>query len=75
MKVKEIIDLSIPLENYNYTGFQPDIKYMDHQEGARLLGKALGLAQSDFPDGNSLAWEEYHGITHMATHLDAPWHF
>lgn len=75
MKIKEIVDLSIPLENYNYTGFQPDIRYMDHKEGARLLGKALGLAQSDFPDGNSLAWEEYHGITHMATHLDAPWHF
>ncbi|MDY6880432.1 MAG: cyclase family protein [Desulfatiglans sp.] len=75
MASKQIIDLSIPVENCNYTGFQPDIRYMDHQEGARLLGKSLGLSQDDFPGGVSLAWEEYHGITHMATHLDAPWHF
>ena len=75
MRIKQIIDLSIPLENCNYTGFQPDIRYMDHKEGARFLGKALGLAQDDFPQGMALAWEEYHGITHMATHLDAPWHF
>jgi len=75
MRIKQIIDLSIPLENSNYTGFQPGINYFDHQEGARTLGKALGLAQDDFPDGMALAWEEYHGITHMATHLDAPWHF
>ena len=75
MRIKEVIDLTIPVQNSNYTGFQPDMKYMDHAEGARFLGKALGLAQSDFPDGMGLAWEEYHGITHMATHLDAPWHF
>ena len=75
MRVKEIIDLTIPIENNNYTGFQPDMKYLTHEEGARLLGKALGLSQDNFPDGMALAWEEYHGITHMATHLDAPWHF
>jgi len=75
MKVKKIVDLSIPVENCNYTGFQPDMRYMDHQEGARLLSKSLGLRQDDFPGGIGLAWEEYHGITHMATHLDAPWHF
>lgn len=76
MRIKQIIDLSIPLENNNYTGFQPDIRYVpDHEEGARLLGKLLGLKQDAFPDSMGLAWEEYHGITHMATHLDAPWHF
>ncbi len=76
MRINKIIDLSIPIENCNYSGFQPDIKYLpDHQEGARLLGKLLDLKQDDFPGGMALAWEEYHGITHMATHLDAPWHF
>jgi len=75
MHIKQIIDLSIPLTNANYTGFQPSIQYFDHEEGARTLGKALGLAQEDFPEGIALAWENYQGITHMATHLDAPWHF
>ena len=75
MKAKQIIDLSIPIANANYTGFQASIQYWDHSEGARTLGKSLGLAQNDFPDGMALAWEEYQGITHMATHLDAPWHF
>ena len=75
MHIKQIIDLSIPITNANYTGFQPSIQYFDHEEGARTLGKALGLAQEDFPEGIDLAWENYQGITHMATHLDAPWHF
>ncbi|MFH1091876.1 MAG: cyclase family protein [Pseudomonadota bacterium] len=75
MKIKEIVDLSIPIENYNYTGFPASINYMTHDEGARYLGKALGLRQEDFPGGQALAWEDFHGITHMATHLDAPWHF
>ena len=75
MKPKQIIDLSIPIANANYTGFQASIQYWDHDEGARTLGKSLGLAQDDFPEGKALAWEEYQGITHMATHLDAPWHF
>ena len=49
--------------------------YYDHAEGARYLGKAWDWPQDAFPQGHGLAWEEYHGITHMATHLDAPWHF
>jgi len=75
MQIREIIDLSIPLANANYSGFQASIQYFDHREGARMLGKGLGLAQDDFPGRMCLAWESYQGITHMATHLDAPWHF
>lgn len=70
-----IIDLSMPIENFNYTGFPAEITYWDHKEGARQLAKPLGLSPGDFPHGIGLAWENYNGITHMATHLDAPWHF
>lgn len=74
-KVKQIVDLSLPLENFNYTGFPAEITYWDHEEGARQLAKPLGLPQDAFEGGIALAWEGVNLITHTATHLDAPWHF
>ncbi len=76
MRVKQIIDLSVPLENGHYTGLSaPELTYYDHREGARILGRALGLPQSSFPEGEGLAWEHFSGVTHAGTHLDAPWHY
>lgn len=72
---RRIIDLSVPIENFSYEGFPPEVHFWTHREGARALAKPLGLKPDDFPDGIALAWESFHGITHAGTHFDAPWHF
>ncbi|KPV62816.1 MAG: Kynurenine formamidase [Candidatus Bathyarchaeota archaeon BA1] len=70
-----IVDLSAPLENFAFEPWPPEITYWDHREGARNLGKDLGIFPDEFPGGMGLAWEELRLITHAGTHLDAPWHF
>jgi kynurenine formamidase len=72
----KLIDLSVVIENSAYEGlWPPKITYWDHRRGAKELGRPLGINASEFPDGLGLAWEEVTLITHVGTHLDAPWHF
>lgn len=72
---KRIIDLSCTIENFAYEPWPPKITYWDHAEEARNLAGMMGIRPEDFPDGHGLAWEELTLITHVGTHLDAPWHF
>lgn len=75
------VDLSIGIEDG--VASEPDpatIERLDHREGAEYLAEnltAMGIDVSadDFPEGDALAWEEVHAITHTATHMDAPFHY
>lgn len=72
----KLIDLSVVIENSAYEGpWPPQITYWDHRRGAKELGLPLGINASEFPEGIGLAWEQVTLITHVGTHLDAPWHF
>ncbi len=70
-----IYDLSLPIENFAYEPFPPEIQYTDHVDGTRRLGKPYGLATREFPEGMALASERINLTTHTGTHVDAPWHF
>lgn len=70
-----VIDLSSPLVNDAFEPWPPEIKFMDHREGGRLVSKVMGVAPDLLPDGTSMAVEYFTGMTHTGTHLDAPWHF
>lgn len=71
----QIIDLSLPLENYATEPYPPTITYFDHRAGARRLGELASVDPQDFPQGLALASEMVSTGTHSGTHVDAPWHF
>ncbi len=71
----QIIDLSLPLQNFSYSPNGPQITYYDHAEGARRLGKQLGVSPEAFPDSLGLATETLTLFTHCSTHMDAPYHY
>ncbi len=70
-----IIDLSATLEHAAFEPWPPEISYFDHKEGGRVMAKILNISPQSFPEAMGLAWEEFRGMTHTGTHLDAPWHF
>ncbi len=82
-----IIDLSLPIKNNTPEPDSPEIKYLNHVQGAKHLIegameivkkleiKIPDLTEKDFPDGMGLANEEIVLDAHSGTHLDAPWHF
>jgi len=71
---RKIFDLSVPIEQASFA--QPVVIHrLDHKEGARQLGKTIGVNPGDFPDGRLLALETVTASVHAGTHLDAPWHF
>ena len=76
---RQIIDLSIPLENEIVSDpvpFKPHISYLDHKMSvAQLCAFFPGLKPEDLPDGEAWAIEKVELITHNGTHLDAPYHF
>jgi len=76
---RQIIDLSIPLENEIVSDpvpFTPRISYLDHKMSvAQLYAFFPGLKPEDLPDGEAWAIEKVELITHNGTHLDAPYHF
>jgi len=70
-----VIDLSVPIENKAKSEPKPAIiHYSSHKEGIKMAEPA-GVRAEDFPEGIGLASEELSLITHVATHLDAPYHF
>ncbi len=70
-----LVDLSVPVEHNAKSEPKPaTIKYSSHEEGTKMAQPA-GVKIEDFPDGIGLASEELTLITHVGTHLDAPYHF
>lgn len=73
------IDLSIPLENNNFSDpafMLPKIAYTDHSQSIPDIARFFpGLVKEDLPDGEGWAVEHIALSTHNATHLDAPYHY
>lgn len=76
---KKFIDLSIPLENNQFSdpaSMLPKISYTNHIESVNQMTQIFpGLSQEDLPDGEAWALEQVELSTHNGTHLDAPYHF
>jgi kynurenine formamidase len=73
-----LIDLSITIENDSPAEpLPPKIDYLDHRAGAVEMMKVFGIPQSALVYSNGLGWsyENLTLMTHVGTHLDAPWHF
>lgn len=74
-----IVDLSVPLANDLVSEpMPPSIRYIDHEgEGREQMQGLFGVKQEDlvWSEGRGWAIEEFHGITHTGTHVDAPYHY
>ncbi|NVM52940.1 MAG: cyclase family protein [Candidatus Helarchaeota archaeon] len=70
-----LVDLSVPISHRAKSEPKPArIIYSSHKNGTKMAEPA-GVKSEDFPDGIGLASEELTLITHVGTHLDAPYHF
>ncbi len=69
------VDLSLTIENVPSEPEPADIKYISHEEGAKILGEDIGLSKNDFPDGMAINLERISLTSHTGTHLDAPFHY
>ncbi|MEQ8785366.1 MAG: cyclase family protein [Pirellulaceae bacterium] len=75
---QQIIDLSVPLEHDAPSEPMPArIRYVDHAEGQQQMQQFFGVTPEDLPYSDGLGWavEEFAGITHTGTHVDAPYHY
>lgn len=77
--VRKIIDLSVPIENSNYSdppSILPKVSYVDHHQSVSHMAQFFpGLKKEDLPDGEAWAVEHVELSTHNGTHLDAPYHY
>jgi kynurenine formamidase len=75
----KIIDLSVPIEYGSVCEpWPPNIRYSpDHRQGAAEMRQRFGVGPKDLLYSGGLGWayEELTLITHVGTHLDAPWHY
>ena len=76
---REIIDISMPIENEVISDplpYNPKITYFNHHQSYEQMAPFFpGLKKEDLPDGEAWAVEMVQLITHNGTHLDAPYHF
>ena len=72
----QIVDLSVPLRHQaSYEPLKPSIRYVGHEEGARMMQDMLGAQPADLPQGLGWAVEDVQANTHAGTHVDAPYHY
>jgi len=74
-KTIRIVDLSLEIkEAPSVLGAQ--IRYANHQEGAREMQEAFpGIQSEDLPKGMGWSSETLTLNTHSGTHMDAPYHY
>lgn len=76
---RQIIDLSIPLENNRFSDpafMLPKILYANHNENIPQMTQFFqGLTKEDLPNEEAWATENVVLSTHNGTHLDAPYHY
>jgi kynurenine formamidase len=74
-----LIDLSVPLEHNAVSEPLPaQIHYVRHDgEGLEQMRQFFGVRPDDLVWSGGLGWavEEFRGITHTGTHVDAPYHY
>lgn len=71
----KLIDLSVTMEPTEGEPVPVQIEYVNHEEGADLLGKPAGIDRTAFPGGMGLSIEFVRLTTHSGTHIDAPAHY
>ncbi|MBI2874841.1 MAG: cyclase family protein [Firmicutes bacterium] len=73
---RTIIDLSVNIDDSSPSEPWPaKIKRQTHREAAEHRASFYGIAPDEFPDGVHLIVEELNLITHVGTHIDAPYHY
>lgn len=81
-----LIDLTRPLETLEKKDFPPilmplyriiapEVDFVDHQRGAKIMQEIFGCSASDLPDEEGWAEENLSISSHLGTHVDAPWHY
>jgi len=73
--IMQFIDLSLEIAPNQSEPVSVEIEYIDHKQGADMLGKHAGITAQDFPDGLGLSLEYIKLTTHTGTHIDAPIHY
>lgn len=58
-----------------YRIISPEVEFVDHQCGAKIMQEIFGCSASDLPNGEGWAEENLHISSHLGTHVDAPWHY
>jgi kynurenine formamidase len=84
--MEKLVDLSRPLIALDKTKFPavlmplfriiaPEVEFVDHQGGAKIMGELFGCSAEDLPAGEGWAEENISISSHLGTHVDAPWHY
>lgn len=82
----KLVDLTRPLEQIPVEDFPeqlrplyriicPQIEYVDHAHGARIMSEIFGCSPEDLPEAEGWTEENLVFSTHLGTHVDAPWHY
>jgi kynurenine formamidase len=82
----KLVDLTRPLHNVDKSEFPakllplvriiaPEIEYIDHAVGARIMQLLFRCGADDLPNGEGWAEENLQMSSHLGTHVDAPWHY
>ena len=84
--MSRLIDLTRPLEVLKKDDFPkqlmplyriivPEIEFIDHEGGAKIMQEIFSCQKSDLPCGEGWAEENLQISSHLGTHVDAPWHY
>jgi kynurenine formamidase len=82
----QLIDLTRPLQPLDKASFpkllmplfrilSPEVEYIDHKAGAKIMSELFGCTEADLPDAEGWTEENVSLSTHLGTHVDAPWHY
>lgn len=82
----KLVDLTRPLKMLDkekfphvlsplYRIISPEIEFVGHAEGAKIMGQFFGCTEQDLPDGEGWAEDNLSISSHLGTHVDAPWHY
>lgn len=58
-----------------YRIISPEIEFVGHAEGAKIMGHIFNCTENDLPDGEGWAEDNVSISSHLGTHVDAPWHY
>lgn len=79
----KFVDLSLPVEAGPIPGapenlakfLLAEIRYDSHKDTVEEAKAFFGCTEGDLPGGEAWALEYLNLTTHIATHMDAPWHY